>query len=190
MAQGTSDEDFRAFAAEYLLAEPSAHFGPILEKWRQYYGAYIPLRDSLLDIFEQERRRVSGHRPLAPALTTVPPAPTPSTPAAAPRWDAWWMTADSFVNKYLLNRHAFMTFVVVSVFGVVWPNILWDLLAPAYRHDWVPWAALAFCTPLACVIALAIPPGGRMSALAGGMCGQFFVLLSLFIIWEASRHGP
>src|SRR5687768_2895143 len=106
MTQDTSDAQFRAFAGEYLRADPTAHFGPVLEKWRQHCGAYIPLRDSLLDIFEQERKRVSGHQPVAAA-----PAPPPPTPAPR-RGGLQWILSD-ILDQYILNRYAIIAFVVV-----------------------------------------------------------------------------
>jgi hypothetical protein len=56
----SSDEDFRAFAAEALRGDPTAQFGPVLSRWRGLHAEPIPLRDSLRHVFDEERHRSAG----------------------------------------------------------------------------------------------------------------------------------
>jgi hypothetical protein len=59
-SEDTSDDDFRAFAAEALRADPSAQLGPVLSQWRARHKTRIPLRDSLLRVFDEEERSAAA----------------------------------------------------------------------------------------------------------------------------------
>ena len=62
-SQDSSDENFRAFVSGRLRQDPTEQFGPVLEQWRRLHMGYIPLRDSLLRVFDEEQRRASRRSP-------------------------------------------------------------------------------------------------------------------------------